>query len=807
MADLLRTTSFRVAPKALGKVCAYKAGARFMAAWQRLDDARNDKWQLRYASLAISLRVMSADFVRINVRPKPESDPFFIVSRKPLALNSLREAMMAWEAVVSPQTGGRLLADAVDDLRSEDVPLSNCIRTRKGQCPVVPPWIFDAGKWEISYRLASKSFQIDDGTLNLSIDTEGDLLTWDRVICGGKNQDFFAMHRITPRLITVPGVEDVVVHLDGALSRLTNKWNGVKSAWVKRPDGDGLILAFSVRHGPAPEYKPFWTDQSAAVLKRTWHGDFPDADEVDLKLRKDHVRATVSRAFERWPIGKGPGQVFHSYVASHAKDVLHDCQPLEFEKAMRQLERRNQVVQGPEDVVAAAREAGRGRVPRFLCLYAMPETRRRMLTGLASIFGDELTKNGAKDGEVISAHGVEIVIRSPKGSVDTLTQPGNPDAIRSWAKAVFEQDAASGAHILGAFVETKQVEELKSSNEFDPKFILRRLFAEREIATQFLTEASAPDSGDEDHPARAAAFDLMRSSGVFPSPFPGPSGNVDGTIWLVGVYVVRLSNQRAKQFANGRTNGGERFVVSIVAAEAGGRKAMGFSDAGWVPLAQATTKFFVGEPLKSYAEVPTWTETALQQLLVRDHNCKVIAFMEHAGCAKFWNGLTDKGEGQLPASASNSRVAVIRTRVNPQHVPRPAGTGPWIDPALPAGRAGVMDALVTLKSASWDGARFYVSTPRLMGAMGPHRQHTRFTADPRTLRNDWHALNMTEFSCRHQGPFIPAGLYELSALLCRQAPTWDGTLNWPSPLHLAKAIVADHPGRYLDGENDPESGG
>ena len=384
MADLLRTTSFRVGPKALGNVCAYKAGTRFMAAWQRLDDARNDKWQLPYASLAISLRVMSADFVRINVRPKPENDPFFIVSRKPLPVNSLREAMIAWEAVVSPQTGGRLLADAVDDLRSEDVILGDCIRNRKGQCPIVPPWIFDAGKWEIAYRLASESFQIDDGALKLSIDTEGDLLTWDRVIYGGKNQDFFAMHRITPRLITLPGVEDVIVHLDGALSRLTNKWNGVKSTWVKRPDGDGLILAFGVRHGPKPEYKPFWADQSALVLKRTWHGDFPDADEVDLKLRKDHVRAMVSRAFERWPIGKGPGQIFHSYVASHAKHALLDCQPLEFEKATRQLERRNEVVQSREDVVAAAREAGGGRVPRFLCLYAMPETRRRMLIGLAS---------------------------------------------------------------------------------------------------------------------------------------------------------------------------------------------------------------------------------------------------------------------------------------------------------------------------------------------------------------------------------------------------------------------------------------
>jgi hypothetical protein len=281
------------------------------------------------------------------------------------------------------------------------------------------------------------------------------------------------MHRICPRLITVPGVEDVVVHLDGSLARLTNKWNGVKSAWVKRPDHDGLILAFGVRHGAPPEYKPFWADQSAAVLKRTWHGDFPDADEVDLKLRTDHVRATQSRVFERWPIGKGPGQIFHSCVASHARQLLNDFTPLEFEKATRQLERRNEVVQGAEDVIAAAREVGAGRVPRFICLYAMPQTRRRMLEGLASIFGEELTKNGPKDGDVFSICGVEIVLHSPKGAVETLIQAGNPDAIRSWTKSVVDQDAASGTRALGAFIETRQVEESKSSNEFDPKFVLR----------------------------------------------------------------------------------------------------------------------------------------------------------------------------------------------------------------------------------------------------------------------------------------------------------------------------------------------
>ena len=30
-------------------------------------------------------------------------------------------------------------------------------------------------------------------------------------------------------------------------------------------------------------------------------------------------------------------------------------------------------------------------------------------------------------------------------------------------------------------------------------------------------------------------------------------------------------------------------------------------------------------------------------------------------------------------------------------------------------------------------------------------------------------------------------------VLCRHAPTWIGTLERPSPMHLAEAIVLDHP--------------
>jgi len=63
-------------------------------------------------------------------------------------------------------------------------------------------------------------------------------------------------------------------------------------------------------------------------------------------------------------------------------------------------------------------------------------------------------------------------------------------------------------------------------------------------------------------------------------------------------------------------------------------------------------------------------------------------------------------------------------------------------------------------------------------------------------------------------PGAPAGRShppkeKLMNVLCRHAPTWIGTLERPSTIHLAKAIVKDHPDMHeaRDAEGEPfESG-
>jgi hypothetical protein len=67
--------------------------------------------------------------------------------------------------------------------------------------------------------------------------------------------------------------------------------------------------------------------------------------------------------------------------------------------------------------------------------------------------------------------------------------------------------------------------------------------------------------------------------------------------------------------------------------------------------------------------------------------------------------------------------------------------------------------------------------------------------------NEWSVRPRGEASVPIPDPGAPAGRShppkeKLMNVFCRHAPTWIGTLERPSPMHLARAIVLDHPDKY-----------
>lgn len=62
------------------------------------------------------------------------------------------------------------------------------------------------------------------------------------------------------------------------------------------------------------------------------------------------------------------------------------------------------------------------------------------------------------------------------------------------------------------------------------------------------------------------------------------------------------------------------------------------------------------------------------------------------------------------------------------------------------------------------------------------------------LADPWQQLGVTEIAVIEPASFASStAIAEQVALLCRNAPLWDGQLKLPSPMHLGAQIANDHP--------------
>jgi hypothetical protein len=180
-----------------------------------------------------------------------------------------------------------------------------------------------------------------------------------------------------------------------------------------------------------------------------------------------------------------------------------------------------------------------------------------------------------------------------------------------------------------------------------------------------------------------------------------------------------------------------------------------------------------------------------------------LKLFDAIGCRRFWPCLTDKSEGKPEAWMTTNGAAVVRVRAGSE-VPRPAGVGSWQVPA-PARYTDFrpMSAI----GAQGTTATLVLSGSAVMSQTRSARAGTRFSASAQALRDDWQALGMTELLVLAPGVWSQRQVEEQVAMLCRVAPTWDRTLRWPSPIHLARAVVRDHPHEYFVEDDEEEGSG
>jgi hypothetical protein len=812
--DLVRTTAFRLNDAHFGSVFLYRPGERFARAWDDLGRSwrstgeNADLKKLPYGGLATALRVMSGDFVAME--RYAGAGRAFLISRRRIGHDELRTAVAAWEARAL-RAHDAPVSGVLDDLRCEEVSVASHIQRRAGNCPHIPEgWVWSVGVWEVARRLAAQPMRTDGPAIRWRLDSDASLLSWrDRLVA--KRGDTGAMHRLMLHLVTVPGVEDPVLSIQSSLVRLTSTWSvkgGVRHAWAELSD-EAPILRGRVRTRRDDDgFVTDWDDRAAEVLRGASLDPLPSL--ASNPTFDGPCRAGYARQPRLCDIGRGVGTWFHECVAHHARGALGDAEPVTLAGGPK--------FKGWRPARLPLPALGHPERPalRLLAVYAHSATRKRLVEALSHVLRDEAPpEDGALleglDGRLqnlpddvpLRVGPIELRFLAPTDAVRMLLERQRSADITRWADGWLHGHVQEGVR-TAALIETNAelVEPWKRDELADPKPTLRGHLARRGVATQFITARSAPKEKKpeeepeefDQHAAANAVGDLFRSSAFFLKPFPA-FGCAAGTL-VVGIYGARLA----------RTTTGRRasYVVNLVAVSLGTRDAWGYTDdGGWVSLDRATTRFLATDQDHSEESAKQRVERAIGQLPARFGEVPKILLFDAFGCRRMWPCLQDRSDGTLEGWMGSHGKAVVRVRTATSELPRPAGNHDWSDELRPATHTDFR--LMHLTERTSRSASYVVAGSAVMSTEMGARKSTRFQANPRDLKKDWHSLGVTELHVLEDGPFERDALLRQVAVLCRVAPTWDRTLRWPSPLHLARAVVRDHPHRYFaDGEEEEE---
>ncbi len=497
----------------------------------------------------------------------------------------------------------------------------------------------------------------------------------------GRDNKCAAMHVITPRLITIPGLEEPVVHLQSSYTRLGAVWNQwIKHAWVFQVAPLPLLYAAVYRQKDATgEWQSRWGDLAPDVLRRC---NLPVPGEPSTIELSDFglIRGRLQTPPSWYKIGTGTGQMFHDAVALHVRRLLPDAAPVELVKARLTLSTPPDSSTDLKMIDAAIQASGADGL-HITCLYGDDRTRQRVSRALVKLLRlRDDAQPFAANGIAASFGRVSVVFVAPPGAAERLSGESDRGGVEAWAlRAIGDPGGRARSKVIrAAIIETGNPAELRGADR-DPKHVIRRALAEKGVVTQFLSAHGFDDdqNGSDrgvgeripDHQAERAVWDLLRSAGVFPKPFPSVVG-ISPDTWLVGVHVVQRRNDRRSGYIRKPYEG---IVASVVAVKAGERRSMGFDDVrGWRPLHEFTATFLASSHNRDKASAQSVVETAVEQLLRASLNRTLCCSWTRevaAGSGTHWRtlaatsclaapGLTASGScasGQMPMKSRESQ--------------------------------------------------------------------------------------------------------------------------------------------------------
>lgn len=797
----MRTLAFPYTDAMAEKIYGYTLSSELNDTWQDLTRryTRYPK-NLPYKDLSLGLRYVSGDYATIC--KDPDGPGTLLLMRKKIDNNIISRLLAVFEQDLANWHSAPfedLLAPLLRSATPRTILISKYLQAQTAAHADIPNWVFDVATWR-AIELLRGEFQLSDGTsLLLRPDTDGNLVAFNHPLPAEHPKAEQGIHYVSLEPITIPGYPGVLLNLDAHISATTGFPGSAKSLWIA-PDDTGVLVTARHRYDRPNNRNAISGILPQLVDSFSIRGVPVSFTKDDLLAAKPRIRARHATTPDRHPIGSGPGRRFLDCLLEHAttklktQSLILESSPIRNIDAPGDPDRHAKLASA---VAASAR-------PTFISvIYQDDLQRRRSASALTAVLGLPENSLAAAEGTFLDG---ALTISFESAKTEELITPGPPGLRNTLADRITSTRTPGILHLVLA--ETSK--ELAASKPAeDPKPQLRQALAKHGVISQFIDSASTPKPDTNDHPANAAVRDLLRAAGltattptrVFSRPLqPQPCV-------IVGLY-TREQNQPAARY------------VSLAALISDGTdnpwRMLGYHpDArGWnnLPTAIAAhhaadlSQFTDPNPTSRTTLARAYLERALHQLRTQFDDIPMVIYIDGSNRYPLWSGTTNKSLGRsapeaLPHLGMVDPGGISLVRVNsasdgklPQPVRATSSRSNPESDVVPA-----TELLYYLAGAHQD-TYYLINRSRSdkafqSGVRAGHRM-TRFDlADAREMRTPWHAMTCTEFLLLSHGAFQREHLAALSARLCGHPLAWDGRTSRPSPVHLARQIIEDHPAR------------
>lgn len=766
----LRTSLFSFDPQALAHAYRAQIGEHYLAAWQVLQNlGKKHHPGLPTNALKEMLAAVSGGPVEVNLFPYKDKGASAILMLKPLPVDTINQILYLWSLEVmrmwDEQVEGLETKLAVTELHPL---LPGDLINPNGVSPLaytVVPWL--VGQAMCSTPLESTQNGNPDPIpklIPLQQASDGSLIAWNDPIMPTGDRIASALHVIEPSLKLLRDCTEPFIQLRVKLSQIMpNSIGRKRHAWVHT--GQSIVKAGIRSKKTDTGWQTVYDFPTNKLLAFMGVQPLPDLIEgdipVDSLVRPIYVTPPLKPA-----IGSGPGPLFLDQTCFHLLRNLQGSQPLLARKAVSSIRVAKTVTDSTPVKVHAAVLAAHSEI--MLRLVKASET-----LGTAMPF----FKKNAPPEILLTRLAVEGATSMLEGSASSIELDG-------WLrKSVVPEIKKLGTSIL--IVETSTVAAALDSDR-DPKHYIRRVLAEHGIVTQFIMhevpdpDKPKPKNESRDYKALNTVTEAIRLTGYFPTAFVKAKTIPAGTT----ILSIRLDRINEK--------GDMIYLPVITRTVADTQKCEVYwfvkndpSRGQWYPFTEGVAAIHATPSLinpEAINKLVTWS-----MLLATDEADTPLIVCLDSNLRTFYRGLKDSPDTGLPPVPANAAIVRIRVdndiaQMSGNHSEHPT------QPQYIGQKIGVFQSLRS------PAVYYFVSPSKIYSKAEGQRKNTRYQVGDFLLADPWQQLGVTEITVIEPASFASStAIAEQVALLCRNAPLWDGQLKLPSPMHLGAQIANDHP--------------